>query len=542
MERSQTEAIKLYFEMINGIKDAGGVFYQYRACNLNADTIYDLENINNGVVYARSPLYMNDPFDSMIGFSTEALYQDFVDMLLTTESDTYKKEFIHFLLKEKALGKVAELIQIIKDFQFFLHAQRNRLGMGEPSLSEFAFHQCKKLYPKMTADLKRKIKDVNVFRALALFTADIDLSMVTEQNLLQMLQMDEMIHTLLDVFEETKEKAYIPQFRKFLSGMTVSCFSASGWDNQLMWAHYANSYSGICIEYDFSTVDASIGFVYPVEYTQKRPTITLRDMGFSISEDKKIKQENEKIDTRKIISYLLKKNKCWEYEKEWRIINIGEENTPRFIDMPKIKSITLGLNMHAVSKHLLIDICRDKKIVCYQLVPETGSYELKRELIDLENIEFNMEDELSFVEHLSNHITGIFERVGKINVDGIIDEEKKEVNFGLFITLLSQTNDLLFYIYCLKKTTNSFMRFADESVTVEQFDELKDRSKEIDEITRQTYFDHKDAETGFLYLEQIGKIKSEDCQKAISILKTYSSLQEKVNAVVWDSRITHNKE
>ena len=48
------------------INKAGNLFYQYRACRRDAATIYDIENILHGVVYARTPLQMNDPFDSKV--------------------------------------------------------------------------------------------------------------------------------------------------------------------------------------------------------------------------------------------------------------------------------------------------------------------------------------------------------------------------------------------------------------------------------------------------------------------------------------------
>lgn len=53
----------------------------------------------------------------------------------------------------------------------------------------------------------------------------------------------------------------------------------SGWNNQLMWSHYANSYAGICIEYDFNQIKDAIGFIYPAEYTTERPTLSLQDLG-----------------------------------------------------------------------------------------------------------------------------------------------------------------------------------------------------------------------------------------------------------------------
>ena len=59
----------LSFEKMKAnVSKAGNLFYQYRACRRDASTIYDIENIRHGQVYARTPLQMNDPFDSMIGF------------------------------------------------------------------------------------------------------------------------------------------------------------------------------------------------------------------------------------------------------------------------------------------------------------------------------------------------------------------------------------------------------------------------------------------------------------------------------------------
>ena len=68
------------------IARAGNLFYQYRACKRDAATIYDIENIRHGVVYARTPLQMNDPFDSMIGYSVEKIYDECIDMIINRVS------------------------------------------------------------------------------------------------------------------------------------------------------------------------------------------------------------------------------------------------------------------------------------------------------------------------------------------------------------------------------------------------------------------------------------------------------------------------
>lgn len=536
MVKPKNEALELFREMKSGIDKAGGTFCQYRACNLNVDTIYDLENIKNGVVFARSPLCMNDPFDSMIGFSTEKLYQDFCNMIVSIIPDQMTKVFMGILLKERAVGKVAEFISTIKAFQAFLRVQKMKMNPTGPSISAFAISQRNALFKKMPPVLKKKIGNTQAFSAVALFTADVDLSMITEENLLQMFRVDSALTALLDKFEEVKEKHYIPQFREFLSKITVSCFSASGWNNQLMWSHYANSYSGICVEYDFSTVNGMTGFVYPVKYSSERPTITLSDLGFSV-EGGKLEWKTGETDTKAIMSYLLVKNKCWEYEQEWRIIKIGEKDTPVFIDMPKVKSITLGLNVNNICRHLLLDICKEKGITCYNLVLDTEKYTLNREPIDLEHFIYDIDDESSYIQHLCEHITGIGKRLEGIDGECIFNKEEQYFNAALFFNSLSQINDVLFYIYCLKKAVNNLMQYADDTVTEETFNDLRENAKSVDELTTQLNIQPLDALEGIKKLKMHGIINLDIYKRSVAMLQANNALQEKISTVIWDSRI-----
>ena len=55
-----------FMKMKADIAKAGNYFYQYRPCKRDVATIYDIENIRHGVVYARTPVQMNDPYDSMV--------------------------------------------------------------------------------------------------------------------------------------------------------------------------------------------------------------------------------------------------------------------------------------------------------------------------------------------------------------------------------------------------------------------------------------------------------------------------------------------
>lgn len=362
--------------MKHGIDKAGGLFYQYRPCRRDVATIYDIENIRHGVVYAQTPLNMNDPFDSMIGYSPEKMYENCISMLVEELNikDESLKIIISQLLKYKAVGKLAKFISMLNDLKNYLFSRQVSMHQVNVPIIIFIRQNLNTLYTKCP----KKIKDTltkEVFAILLLIVGKMGRIDITEDNLADMLKLDDVLEELYKKAVDIKDKIYIPTLRKFLSKLTVSCFSVSGWNNQLMWSHYANSYAGICIEYDFNQIKDAIGFIYPVEYTTERPTLSLQELGvagFNLGSDACVKSCDP--DMGAILSYLLAKNVCWNYEKEWRIINVGEENTPLFIDLPFVKSVTFGMNMDPICKQLLWDVCTEKGIECYEIEIGTENY------------------------------------------------------------------------------------------------------------------------------------------------------------------------
>lgn len=159
--------------------------------------------------------------------------------------------------------------------------------------------------------MSEKIKDTltkEVFAIFLLIVGKMGRIDITEDNLADMLKLDDVLEELYKKAVDIKDKIYIPTLRKFLSKLTVSCFSVSGWNNQLMWSHYANSYAGICIEYDFNQIKDAIGFIYPVEYTTERPMLSLQELGvagFNLGSDACVKSCAP--DMGAILSYLLAK-------------------------------------------------------------------------------------------------------------------------------------------------------------------------------------------------------------------------------------------
>lgn len=104
----------LSFQKIKAnISNAGNLFYQYRACKRDASTIYDIENIRHGQVYARTPLQMNDPFDSVIGFSADKIYDECIYLIfekVNLSLDENVKLILKNILKYRIAGKTIEFI------------------------------------------------------------------------------------------------------------------------------------------------------------------------------------------------------------------------------------------------------------------------------------------------------------------------------------------------------------------------------------------------------------------------------------------------
>lgn len=171
--------------------------------------------------------------------------------------------------------------------------------------------------------------------------------------------------------------------------------------SNLMWAHYANKYKGICIEYDFSKLNNDILFhLFPVFYTNLKK----EDMGlqYTIEEHLDLKQMNYERSFPNDVDYLkdimplfLIKSKDWEYEKEWRLLftypqlynsadDVGDEDCPEFYNVHSqtisvencIKSVYLGARIEKIKKDHIVEICKKLGIKVYSSVLAKEKYEL----------------------------------------------------------------------------------------------------------------------------------------------------------------------
>lgn len=107
-----------------------------------------------------------------------------------------------------------------------------------------------------------------------------------------------------------------------------------------MWAHYASNHKGMCVEYDFSQLDAEETFskkLFPVGYEENRYNITnLIKLSFQKEPDMRVY----------LLYFLMQlKHKSWGYEKEWRILLTTENKESGLVKSPvQPKAVYLGLN------------------------------------------------------------------------------------------------------------------------------------------------------------------------------------------------------
>lgn len=100
-------------------------------------------------------------------------------------------------------------------------------------------------------------------------------------------------------------------YKDFISGIGIYCLSEKP-DDILMWAHYAKSHTGICLEFDVTKVSTLFWESFKVRYQQNFPIVNMMLIG----------------DSKELLKALLVKSSHWNYEEERRILMPPLEGNP----------------------------------------------------------------------------------------------------------------------------------------------------------------------------------------------------------------------
>lgn len=127
-----------------------------------------------------------------------------------------------------------------------------------------------------------------------------------------------------------------------ISQFGVVCMTPQ-WDNRLMWAHYANSGQGFCIEYEVDWDKQQTDFRYvPVQYASQVPEMCITEAMFTPHQF--------------LYRVLATKHADWAYEQEVRLVCLTDKGKnvkvdPKFV---RIKGLIAGFGMSELMRTHLI--------------------------------------------------------------------------------------------------------------------------------------------------------------------------------------------
>lgn len=143
---------------------------------------------------------------------------------------------------------------------------------------------------------------------------------------------------------------------------------SKNYNDELLWAHYAYSHYGFCIEFDLEILKSSYRnklLSFDVNYKNRPPEIDLRD----------INSNAQKI-FNKLVGF---KSKRWEYEEEYRIIT--DFSGEYFYPPNAVKAIYFGVRTTDENKNKIKEVLKGREIKFFQIIQKEKSYKFERQLI-----------------------------------------------------------------------------------------------------------------------------------------------------------------
>lgn len=169
----------------------------------------------------------------------------------------------------------------------------------------------------------------------------------------------------VDSSEVTKTLEKIKDFKNSLGIYSLS----STFSEELMWAHYANSHKGFCIEYEIPKLKDK--YCAPkmvneieVDYQECPQTLTYEDI---------------KDQTKTLKKLFATKSLKWIYEKEVRLV--FDSFDVKEYHPSALTGIYFGTMFPKDKKQLMINSLTNRDVSFYEMYRENDSYNLKRKLI-----------------------------------------------------------------------------------------------------------------------------------------------------------------
>ena len=286
-----------------------------------------LKTIENNCVVLNNSVNYNDPFDCQLDFDRK------------DEDKTIELLIEVFLVKE--------FFKIINNKQIKFKWHQKPIIFFVRNMFKFVLWATKKQHyyvsnPIYNLLVKRLLKNPDMINKSSSIT------------------LDEAKHEFINVM--------LPQLKELRNTALISCFSKEN-NSILMWGHYANKHSGVCIGFERPKDN-----FYDVSYSKKRVAFPLYELACIICSyimnDEEVDINNQNILKKGLRSFLTK-SIDWSYEKEVRCIfslkelqNANHIGEGRYLyEMPtKIKTINLSCKISEQDKDTILNIAKEKKI------------------------------------------------------------------------------------------------------------------------------------------------------------------------------------
>ena len=381
------------------------------------DSIYTLDNIENDVIYLSNPVSFNDPLDCNIGISANFIIRLILPQVLKTSGidmgDEAYKLLISLLFDEEDSNlqensKEAIITECMKYPQFasLIKQQNDGKPISDDQMMDLII-ECPDVASKLIqASYSNQLSSCGEIdsekitqfilsspRALKNVLGSVFDVKPDEKRILDVFSKEEdVLQKIVDIAEYVDpsiDKSKIEEFYMNLDTLLknihtsvgsmfgVSCFTESP-QNMLMWSHYANKHSGICVEYDFGKLFSGNQdlLLFPVNYSRKRPLLPLEKVVAFNDDNLTFAEDKISIFIPDVMKALSAKSDVWQYEKEWRLIKNVKDEENRKIRLPLISGIYAGVNISEENLLSISSLAKQKDVPIYQCAMKNDRYQI----------------------------------------------------------------------------------------------------------------------------------------------------------------------
>lgn len=373
----------------------GKKLYKY----YSLDSSNTWSNLINNEVYFSDPISFNDPFDCNMGISDDELLKSIIALAVTKSNAEILFDQAISLLEffqqdpdeefdgEKEFVENTESFQqvmlAIKEFEKDNTSKEIKVINVMETTPEFLLDLCS-YATKLKVDakiLQNSFIGSSLAQIMDFFSSktieekqDIisEITKVLKSNKTytdKIFCLCKLWDPELALIKEQEFKERIKDISKQLHNYIGTLFGVSSFterpDNILMWSHYANKHTGVCVEYDFSHLEKEdiTAFLLPVIYTKKRPLLPIKKLTSLIGKDgDKASVSDGLYIIRYLLEAILSKSLDWKYEEEWRMIGMKSLTANHLLELPIITKIIIGVNTSDKNKEAILKFADERKI------------------------------------------------------------------------------------------------------------------------------------------------------------------------------------